>query len=125
VMWCMERITIYLTEELRAALDVRARAEGLSRAETIRSLLSRSLASDVDDLEADLAAIDGAFGVLSDEDIAIDRSDGARASPGPDRGSVILVDSDVLIATLRGLPQARDWLRAARVRSGRAGQVGG
>ena len=31
---------------------------------------------------------------------------------------VILVDSDVLIAHLRGLPQARAWLRDARTRAG-------
>jgi hypothetical protein len=31
---------------------------------------------------------------------------------------VILVDSDVLIAHLRGLPRARDWLRDARETTG-------
>lgn len=31
---------------------------------------------------------------------------------------MILVDSDVLIAHLRGLPAARDWLLAARKRTG-------
>jgi len=32
---------------------------------------------------------------------------------------VILVDTDVLIATLRGADAARDWLRDARARTGR------
>ncbi len=32
---------------------------------------------------------------------------------------MILLDSDVVIAHLRGLPAARDWLLDARVRSGR------
>jgi predicted nucleic acid-binding protein len=33
-------------------------------------------------------------------------------------GRVILVDSDVLIAHLRGVPQARHWLRESRVETG-------
>jgi predicted nucleic acid-binding protein len=32
---------------------------------------------------------------------------------------VILVDSDVLVAHLRGVPAAREWLRAARETTGR------
>lgn len=32
---------------------------------------------------------------------------------------MILVDSDVLIAHLRGVPAAKDWLKAARQRNGR------
>ena len=80
MLWCMERTNIYLTPELRDALDARARAEGLSRAEVIRRLLDRALRDEVDDLRADLAAIDGAFGALRDEPIDIDRADGARAA---------------------------------------------
>jgi hypothetical protein len=34
---------------------------------------------------------------------------------------VILVDSDVLIANLRGIPAARDWLLAARQDTGPLG----
>ncbi|HEU0089407.1 MAG TPA: PIN domain-containing protein [Pseudonocardiaceae bacterium] len=32
---------------------------------------------------------------------------------------MILVDTDVLIANLRGIDAARDWLREARIRTGR------
>jgi len=80
MLWCMERTNIYLTPELRDALDARARAEGLSRAEVIRRLLDRALHDEVDDLRADLAAVDESFGVLRDEPVDVDRSDGARGA---------------------------------------------
>jgi hypothetical protein len=80
MLWCTERTNIYLSNELRAALDARARAEGLSRAEVIRRLLDRALRDEVDDLRSDLSAISGAFGVLRDEPINVDRSDGARGA---------------------------------------------
>jgi metal-responsive CopG/Arc/MetJ family transcriptional regulator len=80
MLWCMERTNIYLTNELRAAVDARARAEGLSRAEVIRRLLDRALRDEVDDLRSDLAAISEAFGVLRDEPVDVDRSDGARGA---------------------------------------------
>jgi metal-responsive CopG/Arc/MetJ family transcriptional regulator len=76
----MERTNIYLPDELRAALDARARAEGLSRAEVIRRLLDLALRDEVDDLTADLAAISQAFGVLRDEPVDVDRLDGARGA---------------------------------------------
>ena len=80
MFWCMERTNIYLPPELRAALDARARVEGLSRAEVIRRLLDRALHDEVDDLQSDLAAIDEAFGALRDETIDVDRADRARAA---------------------------------------------
>ena len=80
MLWCMERTNIYLTGEQRAALDARARAEGLSRAEVIRRLLDLALRHEVDDLSSDLAAITEAFGALRDEPFDIDRSDGARGT---------------------------------------------
>lgn len=76
----MERTNIYLTPELRDALDARARAEGVSRAEVIRRLLDQALRDEIDDLQSDLAAIDAAFGALRDEDVDLDRTDGARAA---------------------------------------------
>lgn len=76
----MERTNIYLTEELMTALDARAGAEGKSRAEVVRQLLGRALADDVEDLQADLAAIDDSFGALRDEPVVIERTDRARAA---------------------------------------------
>jgi metal-responsive CopG/Arc/MetJ family transcriptional regulator len=80
MLWCMERTNIYLPDELRTALDARARAEGVSRAELIRRLLDRALGDEVDDPQSDVAAIVGAFGALRDEPITVDRADGARAA---------------------------------------------
>ena len=37
----MRRITVYLDEEQTAALDERARAEGISRAKLIRRIIAR------------------------------------------------------------------------------------
>ena len=74
----MNRTNIYLTDEQRRRLDARARAEGVSRAELIRSMLDRALDEGGSELlDADLAAIDGSFGALTDE-FSIDRHDGAR-----------------------------------------------
>jgi metal-responsive CopG/Arc/MetJ family transcriptional regulator len=66
-MWCMVRTNIYLEERQTALLDRLAAEEGVSRAEVIRRLLDRALASRDDDLTADLTAIDESFGVLEDE----------------------------------------------------------
>ena len=64
----MNRTNIYLTDEQRRRLDARARAEGVSRAELIRSMLDRALDEGGSELlDADLAAIDGSFGALTDE----------------------------------------------------------
>jgi metal-responsive CopG/Arc/MetJ family transcriptional regulator len=76
----MHRTNIYLTDEQIAQLDRRARAEGVSRAELIRQLLDRLLDSDSDRLGADLVAIDMSFGLLSDVEIELDRTDGARGA---------------------------------------------
>lgn len=80
MLWCMHRTNIYLSEEQRDALDARARAEGMSRAELIRRMVDRTLQGESDRLAADLAAITASFGALGDEDIVVDRSDGARGA---------------------------------------------
>ena len=78
MLWCMNRTNIYLTDEQRARLDARARAEGVSRAELIRAALDRALDDGGSELlDADLAAIESSFGVLTDE-FSIDRHDGER-----------------------------------------------
>jgi predicted transcriptional regulator len=76
----MNRTTIYLTDEQRERLDARARAEGMSRAELIRQVLDRTLRGETDQLDADLAAIDGSFGTLADDELLLDRSDGDRGA---------------------------------------------
>ena len=68
-MWCMKRTNIYLAEGQAAALDQVAQAEGVSRAELIRELIDRAIGGHPGaDVAADLAAIDGAFGILADEE---------------------------------------------------------
>jgi hypothetical protein len=65
----MKRTNIYLAEGQAAALDRVAQAEGVSRAELIRSLIDRAIGGSAGaDLTADLAAIDGSFGILSEEE---------------------------------------------------------
>jgi predicted transcriptional regulator len=79
-MWCMNRTNIYLSDEQRDRLDAIARAAGLSRAEVIRQMLDRALDDGQSDLlDADLAAMEGSFGVL-DDDFSLDRADGARGA---------------------------------------------
>jgi metal-responsive CopG/Arc/MetJ family transcriptional regulator len=76
----MKRTNIYLTESQAAALDEVAHAEGTSRAEVIRELIDRSLAGGrTAELEADLAAIYGSFGVLADESPLPSRGPDARS----------------------------------------------
>src|SRR5450756_3004933 len=66
MMWCMKRTNSYLAEGQAAALDRVAQAEGVSRAELIRELIDRAIGgSPGADLAADLAAIDGSFGILA------------------------------------------------------------
>ena len=64
-MWCMKRTNIYLAEGQAAALDRAAQAAGVSRAELIRELIDRAIGGHPG---ADLAAIDGSFGILAGED---------------------------------------------------------
>ena len=65
----MKRINIYLAEGQAAALDRAAQAAGISRAELIRKLIDRAIGGRLGaDLVADLAAIDGSFGILAGED---------------------------------------------------------
>jgi hypothetical protein len=80
MVWCMHRTNIYLTEEQRAQLDARARAEGISRAELVRNVLDRAIRGDANRLAADLAAITDSFGALADDSFELDRSDGARGA---------------------------------------------
>jgi hypothetical protein len=75
----MKRTNIYLAEGQAAALDRVAQAEGVSRAELIRSLIDRAIGGNAGaDLTADLAAIDGSFGILSERE-AFSRSRDQRA----------------------------------------------
>lgn len=80
MLWCMNRTNIYLTDEQRAQLDARARAEGVSRAELVRRVLDRALHGESDRLAADQAAIAESFGVLADDEFELDRGDGARGA---------------------------------------------
>lgn len=59
------RTNIYLDDEQCDALDARARAEGVSRAELIRRYLDEALGRGQSDLEHDLAIIDETFGALA------------------------------------------------------------
>ncbi|MGL5863083.1 MAG: CopG family transcriptional regulator [Phycicoccus sp.] len=76
----MHRTNIYLSDSQRVQLERRAHAEGVSRAELVRQLLDRALRGDADRLDVDLAALDGSFGVLCDEQPDLDRAGGARAA---------------------------------------------
>ena len=65
----MKRTNIYLAEDQADALDRVAQAVGVSRAELIRELIDRAIGTHPGaDLAADLAAIDGSFGILARED---------------------------------------------------------
>lgn len=57
---------MYLDEAQTAVLDEVAHAQGISRAELVRRLLHRGIASTPVDEAADLAAIEDSFGVLTD-----------------------------------------------------------
>jgi Ribbon-helix-helix protein, copG family len=70
-MWCMRRTNIYLDEQQTAALDRLAAQEGVSRAELIRQLLDRVLASSDESLACDLHAIEDSFGALRDADVSV------------------------------------------------------
>jgi metal-responsive CopG/Arc/MetJ family transcriptional regulator len=63
----VRRTSVYLDERQAAALDRRANTNGVSRSELIRRLLDLALRGDVDDVEADLAAIAASHGALRDE----------------------------------------------------------
>jgi Ribbon-helix-helix protein, copG family len=69
MMWCMKRTSIHLAEGQVAALDRAAQAADVSPAELIRELIDRAIGGHPGaDLVADLAAIDGSFGILAEED---------------------------------------------------------
>ena len=65
-MWCMQRTNIYLDDHQVVLLDEVARQQGVARSEIIRRLLDRGLHSSSSSVEADLEAITGSFGVLTD-----------------------------------------------------------
>jgi hypothetical protein len=76
----MKRTNIYLDEAQSAALEQVARTQGISRAELIRQLIDRSIGtSGTADLDADLAAIRGSFGIARDEDIPFGRGSDERS----------------------------------------------
>jgi hypothetical protein len=58
----MRRTNIYLEERQIVELDRRARAQGVSRADVVRTIIDRALDEHDSTLEADLVAIDEAFG---------------------------------------------------------------
>ena len=62
----MRRTNIYLDDDQVVLLDEVARQEGVARSEIIRRLLDRGLHSSHTSVEADLGAITGSFGVLTD-----------------------------------------------------------
>jgi hypothetical protein len=65
----VKRTNIYLAEGQVAALDWVAEAAGVSRAEVIRELIDRAIGGHPgSDLAADLAAINGSFGVLAGQE---------------------------------------------------------
>jgi hypothetical protein len=65
----MKRTNIYLGEGQAEALDRAAQAAGVSRAELIRELIDRAIGGHPGaDLTADLAAIEGSFGILAGEE---------------------------------------------------------
>lgn len=76
----MHRTNIYLSDDQRDALDERARAEGMSRAELVRQLVDRGLARVSDPSGSHLAAIIDSFGALGDEEFVLDRGDGVRGA---------------------------------------------
>lgn len=73
----MKRTNIYLDEVQKAGLEQLAAQQGISTAELIRRLLDRALNSTDDNLEADLAAIEGSFGAFAALEPA-DRGPGGR-----------------------------------------------
>ena len=66
----MKRTNIYLAEGQAAALDSGPdEAEGVSRAELIRELIDRAIGGHPGaDLAADVAAIEGSFGILAGQE---------------------------------------------------------
>jgi hypothetical protein len=76
IVWCMRRTNIYLDEQQTAILDRLAAQERVSRAELIRQLLDRVLASSDESLASDLHAIERSFGALRDVDVPVRGPDG-------------------------------------------------
>jgi hypothetical protein len=65
----MKRTRIYLADGQAIELDRMAETAGISRAELIRGLVDRAIGGQPGaDLAADLAAINGSFGVLAGQE---------------------------------------------------------
>ena len=85
----MKRTHVNLADGQAAVLDRIAQVEGVSRGELIRGLIDRALGRYPGaDLAADLAAIEGSFGILAERE-AFSRSRDERTSgwPGEPRPS--------------------------------------
>lgn len=74
----MRRTNIYLADEQCSALDELARSTGKSRAEIIRQIVDQAIASDQQDLDADLLAIEESFGALADDGVIFERGSDER-----------------------------------------------
>ena len=75
---CMRRTNIYLDDRQTVALDEVARRRGTTRADVVRRMIDAGLAADIGSLNDDLAAIDGAFGILGSDDVeTVDRDSSA------------------------------------------------
>lgn len=72
----MRRTNLYLDDRQTSALDRRARAEGISRAELVRQLIDRGLGGVAEDVDSDLAAIEESFGAVPDSDWEVPARDG-------------------------------------------------
>lgn len=76
----MRRTNLYLDDRQTGALDERAASAGISRAELVRQLIDKGLAGAAPDVEADLAAIEGSFGAVTDWDGAARDAQDERAA---------------------------------------------
>ncbi|HYF45653.1 MAG TPA: CopG family transcriptional regulator [Acidimicrobiales bacterium] len=73
------RTNIYLDDEQCEALDSRAEAEGVSRAELIRRYLDEALGRGRGEVDHDLAILEETFGIFADVEVDIpDRGPGER-----------------------------------------------
>lgn len=63
----MRRTNVYLDDAQIVALDEIAHGQGISRAELVRRLLDRGIGNTPVDEDADLAAIEESFGVMTGE----------------------------------------------------------
>lgn len=74
----MHRTNIYLEDEQCSTLDALARSTGISRAEVIRRLIDQAMASESQDLDGDVLAIEESFGALADDERMLERGPDGR-----------------------------------------------